>query len=515
MQTTSPQFETIARDTNTRPLSYSGRIAWEKEFDPSITFFVLNQSVLDGTDILAPSDDNPIQEFDYYLYTNVDDRMQSLEVSRELDFPFSVASAIADFSLENHDDYYTPGSGSDVADFVIPSRPLRLLMGFNGENLQQFVGLTEGMPEINDDTKSVSFHAMDWFGKLFTLKTPQVLAMQNVRTDEVLEVLFEQAGLSPTQYTLAKGRNVIKFLTYDKNTNMGTIIRQLMQAEMGQLFMDEQGMIRFLPRLERDQTPDYTFDDENIIDIKTVNNQNIINVVEINAEVRAVQVKQPMFTVSDSFGDDYIVPAGESKDIFVNLSDPAISATEPTAGVISDDSFFVALDLSGGATSGVTITDTFLFTNSYRITFHNANGYDVRINDITLWGEPARVVDEINYVRKDEDSIDKYEENVLSITNNFIQDVSSCDSFALTILDSYAEYSGDIQMTVRGTPALQMGDLIQVTKDTFTGDYRTTKMINKMVGAQFEQIVTARRYIPKSWFILDESVLNGTDVLAP
>lgn len=515
MQTTSTQFQTIAKDTNTRPISYGGRVAWEKTFDDDVTFFVLDQSVLDGIDILSPSDDNPIQEFDYYEYTNVDDRLMGLEVSRELEFPYSVASAIADFTLENHDDMYTPESGSSVSPYVLPSRPIRLFMGFNGEILQQFVGLTEGMPEIDEDSKTVSFHAMDWFGKLFTLKTPRVISMQDVKTDEVLEVLFTAAGLLPGQYSLATGRNIIKFLTIDKGTNLGTIIRRLMQAEMGQLFMDEQGIIRFIPRLEPDQTPDYTFDDENIVDIKTINVQNIINIVEINAEIRQVQVKQPIFTIADSFGDDYVVPASGTKDIFVSLSDPAISATEPTAGLSSDDSYFIAKDLAGNTVGSVTITSSFLFTDDYVMTFTNANAFPVRINDLTLWGEPARVVDTINYVRKDEDSIEKYEERVLTIDNDFIQSIEACDAFALTVLDSYAEYSGDVEIEVRGTPALQLGDIIDVTKDTYTGAYRVTKTVNKVVRPQFAQTINARRYTPREWFILDESLLDGTDVLAP
>lgn len=515
MQATTASFQNIAKNTNLRPISYGGRVSWTKEFDDSITFFVLNTSVLDGVDLLAPSEDNPIQEFDYYEYVNVDDRLMGVEVSRELEFPFSVASAIADFRLENHDDYYTPNSGSSVSPYVLPSRPVRLFMGFNAEVLQQFVGMTDGMPIIDDVNKVVSFNAVDWFGKLFNLKTPQVIAMQNVTTDVILAALFDAAGLLPTQYDLPKGRNEIKFLTYEKGTTLGYIIRQLMQAEMGQLFMDEQGVIRFIPRLELDQTPDYDFDDDNIIDIKTINVQNIINVVEINAKIREVQQKQPIFTLSDTFSDDFVVPASSSKDIFVTLDDPAIAATTPAAGVNTSDSYYIATTLSGDAVSLVTISSDFLFTDTYRMTVANANAFPVRISEFVLWGQPAKVVDTINYVRRDEDSIEKYEERVLIIDNDFLQSVDACDSFALTTLESYAEYSGDVEITVRGTPALQLGDIIDVTKETFTGNYRITKIVNKIVGSQFEQILNARRYVAKHWFQLDVSELNGTDQLAP
>lgn len=514
MQTVSTQFDQLSKG-EVRPISYGLGISFDKQFDEDVIFFKLDQSILDGPDILSPSDGNPLQEWDKYRYLNFADRSMGLEVSREIDFPFSVSAAVADFQLNNFDDLFTPNSGSSISPYVLPARPLRIFMGFNGSNLQQFVGLTEFMPTIDGSSRTVSFHAVDFLSKLFTLKIPNILAMQNVTTDEVLDALFQSAGLLPTQYSLAKGRNKIFFVHYEKGTTMGYIINNLMQAEMGQLWMDEAGVIRFTPRIYNTSAPVYVFDDSNIIDIKTTNSGRIINLVEINATIRQVQTSQPIFTAYDNADDGYVIAASSSKDIFSNLVDPVIEVTTPAAGVSTNSSYFIATDLDGNPVGSVTVASEALFVDSYRVTFNNANAFPVRISELVIWGEPAKIVDTIKYVEKDQVSIDKYEEHSITLDNDFVQSIDACESIALSLLDSYSEFSGDIELTVKGSPALQIGDYIEVSKDTYTGDYRITKIINRIIDGKFEQILGARRFVDRTYFVLDQSVLNGTDVLAP
>jgi len=51
------------------------------------------------------------------------------------------------------------------------------------------------------------------------------------------------------------------FLFFERDQQTaGDIIRPLMQAEMGMLWLDEQGIIKFIPRLEIPNEPVYAFD---------------------------------------------------------------------------------------------------------------------------------------------------------------------------------------------------------------------------------------------------------------
>jgi len=148
MQIVSTAFNALA-DGDVRPLSYGLSISFDKQFDSAVTFFTLNQSTLNGSDILSTTQDNPIQAWDYYEYLDYTERVIYQSVSRELEFPYSVVSSIADFQLNNYDQYFTPRSTSPINSYILPKRPVRLLQGFASTVLPQFVGLTSGMPEIS------------------------------------------------------------------------------------------------------------------------------------------------------------------------------------------------------------------------------------------------------------------------------------------------------------------------------------------------------------------------------
>lgn len=518
MQTVSPQFNQNANG-DIRPLSWQVMISFTKEFDDTTTFFTLDESSLNGTDILAPSDDNTIQAWDYYEYVDYTERLLYMAVERSLDFPYSVVSALADFQLNNYDKYFTPNSSSPISAHILPKRPVRLLQGFGNTVLPQFVGLTEGMPEISRTDGTATFTAMDFLTWIYDMPIRNTIAMQNVRTDEVLANIFAQFGLAPEQYDLATARNKIPFLFFEREqVTAGDIIRPLMQAEMGMLWLDEQGIIRFRPRLEQPSDPVYYFDHDSIIECDTSEDDEIINHVIINTDVREVQEYQTVYSKSDTDTALHVVPAGGTYVFPAQLTDPCLTIEDPTAGENSSVSWFtVALPDGTPVNSGVAVTATELKTNTFDITFSNSNAFAVNIDQLFLWGQPARLISQepTKYEAYDDDSVSKYEEKILTIDNNFIQSVSQADSLAQTILDEYSEYNDIIDIEIKGNPALQLGDIVSVDYEEHSGDYRIISIKNKMQDAKFTQILKGRKYTPRHWFTLDQSLLNGSDVLAP
>lgn len=502
-----------------RPLSWQAMISFTKEFDDSTTFFTLDESVLDGTDILSPTGDNPIQAWDYYEYQDFTERLNYLSIERSLEFPHSVVSAIADFQLNNYDKYFTPNSSSPIANYILPKRPVRLLQGFGNTVLPQFVGLTEGMPEISRTDGTATFTAMDFLTWIYDMPIRNTIAMQNVRTDEVLANIFAQFGLAPEQYDLAHARNKIPFLFFEREqVKAGDIIRPLMQAEMGMLWLDEQGIIRFRPRLEQPSEPVYYFDHDSIIECDTSEDDEIINHVIINTSVRVLQDPQVVYSITGATGNSFIIPASSSQPIHIEFEDPAVNIIDPEFGENTALSWFTAIDSNGNeVTSGVSLTGVSDLTNSYTLFLANANAFSVTISSIVLWGEPAKVVggQATTYEAYDDASILKYEENILTIDNNFIQSVAQADSLARTILDEYAGYNDIIVIEVKGNPALQLSDIIDVDYEDHMGEYRVISIKNTTQDAKFTQVLKCRKYTPREWFTLDQSVLNGTDVLAP
>lgn len=518
MQAVSTQFNQLA-DGDIRPLNWGASISFTKEFDDDVTFFTLDQSSLNGLDILAPSDDNPIQAWDFYEYTDFTERLNYLSVERSLEFPYSVVSAIADFQLNNYDKYFTPNSSSPISSYILPKRPVRLFQGFSSTSLPQFVGLTEGMPEIDRITGTATFTAMDFLTWIYDMPIRNTIAMQNVTTDEVLANIFEQFGLASSQYDLATGRNRIPFLFFEREQQTaGDIIRPLMQAEMGMLWLDEQGIIRFRPRLEQPDTPVYIFDHDNIISLETSEDDEIINHVIINTNVRSLQEPQVVYSITSASGDNFTIPAMSSEPVHVELEDPSINIETPSFGDGAGLSWFTAIDsLGNDVTGNVTLTGVAELTNSYTLFIENDNSFPVIISSIVLWGEPAKVVggQATIYDLYDDESVEKYEEKILAIDNNFIQSVDQAESLAYTILDSYSEYNDIVTVEVKGNPALQLSDVIEIDYEEYSGNYRIINTFGKTHEGKYTQVLKAKKYTPREWFTLDLSTLNGTDVLAP
>lgn len=515
MQTVPALFNDYAK-SNVRPNSWGLRISFDKSYDDDVTFFTLDQSVLDGIDLLAAEDDNPLQAWDFYKYLDYSDRIVQMSWERSLEFPYSVVSARADFEVSNTDDYFTPNGGSPIQDYILPKRPIRLLTGFGNMLVPQFVGLTQGMPTIGQTVKTASFTALDFLTQIYEMKIRNTIAMQDVRTDEVLANIFDQFGLAPTQYDLARARNVIPFLFFERDQiTAGDVIRKLMEAEGGMLWLSESGIIMFRPRLELPETASYLFDDNSIVDLEVSSDSQIINQINFTAELRAVQEYQTVYLKSQG-GQPNVVPAGGTYVFPAELSDPCLTVEDPTIGENSGVSWFIPRLPDGTeVTTNVSVIASELKTNSFDITFKNDNAFAVDISELELWGQPAKVFDRVERTMEYPPSILKYDIQPLDINNNFIQSQDQIESLGLTILDEYDEYAAILDLEVKGNPALQLGDIVEVDYRQFDGLYRIIGITSSLRMGKYTQNLKIKTYTPREWFFLDISELDGSHVLAP
>lgn len=510
MQTTSSQFSDFAAG-QVRPLSWELRISFDKEFDNDVTFFELDTSLLNGIDLLAPSDGNVVQEWDKYDYANYTGRVMDLEWQREEDVPFSVSLAIADITLDNHDDYFTRGAGSAIDADLLPRRPLRILSGFNGENIPQFVGLSTKIPEIEYTARTAKIHAEDFLSFLFNKPLDQTVMYINQRTDEILSDLFQLFGLIPDQFNLQEGYNTVPFAYFEKGMKLGGAVQKLVQAELGSLYMDELGVIQFKNRFKQTTTPVYYFDKSNIVDFKLSDQEKIINVVEVKSAVRQVQDTQVVYDLASPL----TLQTGNN-EFFFDFEDPVTSIETIDA--------YLANTLSDGTgtnvTADVSVVSSDLFSTAVKVTFDNDNAGVVYLTAMTIYGTPAKVIKNIYLRAQDDDSIEAFEEQPIEIDNEFIQDDDAANSLALSIINYYKDYGNTIDLEVVGTPALQLGDTIQVDIDNISGEYLITKITNTLEPGRFRQILQARVYNIPNFFTLSSddtamSLLNGDDVLSP
>lgn len=521
MQAVSQSFHDKSQ-AGIRRHRWSSLIAFDKDFDDDRGYFILDTSELDGPDIITPVGDNPIQYWDFYEYTPYTDRIISLEWEKEVDFPYSVHSFSADATFNNFDNLFSSRTNSPLAPYLSPGRPIKVLSGYEHEPLlQQFVGLTQGKPELDQDSRTARFEALDYLSEIFKLQLSDTVVMENVRTDEVIAALFQQFGIESFQYDLERGRNRIPFLFFEKGKDASECFREIMQAEGGQLWIDEQGIIKFRPRLVNADDVVISFNESNISSLSTTGDTEIINRVTIKSNIRAVQDPQVVHAGSGELDNPIMtspveIPPYSEVDYIIDIPDPLAGYSEPTLGQNPNDSWFTVKTKGGGdIASGVSVVGSQLTTTQLRLTFSNSNGFDALVNAIEVYGEPAKIVDTIDYEAFDQDSIDEYGEHILEIENDMFGSEANCESFAYTAIDAYSQFDSIVEMSVKGDPSLQLNDIIDVSTRKVAGQFQIIKISNSISPSGVTQIIRAKRYTPRHWFILDISLLNGEDVLAP
>lgn len=508
MLTTDLRYRQLA-EGHVRPLSWNVSSAFDKTIDESIEFFTLDESLLDGPDILASFDSNVIQEWFQYIYENLDDRVISLEWQREEQVPYSVNLAMADIVFNNYDDFFAINSASPASN-ILPRRPYKLLAGFGGENLPQFVGLSETTPKIDNASRTAKVHCTDFLSFIFSKPLDQTVIMEEVKTNEVLAELFDFFGLVPSQYNLDEGYNHIEFVYFEKGTLLGEAVRQLMQAELGSLYMDEEGLIRFKNRVRATGNPVYTFNESNVEDYKVSEADTIINVVQINSDVREVQGSKPVLELTSTPEDPIVIHSGIDTEVFFNFSDP-VTSIQSIAGIVANSQ---ANGSGSDLSANVSVDSYDLFATAIKVTFNNS-GASAYLTGLTINGTPAEIVRKLNFRIQDDVSVANFEEHVYSITNNFVQSNDAANSLALSLLNFYSDYANTIELTVKGTHALQVSDNIYVSIKDIQQEYSITKIVNIMQGGKFTQRLVAKVFNTPDYFILDESLLDGLEVLSP
>lgn len=516
MQSVSTKFETRANGTM-RPIGWRALMSFPKAYLDSVDFFTIGVSTIGGTDIIK-GDGDVIQEWDKYQYDDYSYRIMQMEITRQEEAVNSVALAMADIKLENHDNYFTPNAGSVIENFILPYRPSKLYMGFGSEAVPLFVGLTDKMPTIDEKAKTASFHLIDFMYSLFNRPLDQTIILENVRTDEALEELMDVAGILPTQFDFDIGFNIIDFVYFEKGTKFGDAVKELMEAEMGRFYMNEVGVIRFKNRQNYESTPVAYFDKSNVLDIKTKTQDDIVNVVEIKAMVRQVQAKQKYWELQGAFA----IPANSSVQLWADFDDPVTTVDDPAYIAGATTSLYTTNTLEDGSGSAVPsniLVSTTKFAKSFLMEFTNNNAFTVFITTLELFATPAKIVKEI-YVREQDDaSVAEYDERPLVIENNFINNEGDAFSKAKIILDDWSQYGGISELTVKGNPALQLGDAVGCTIPGYEGTYVLTKIINKLLitgnGVQFLQTLTVKKREFQTYFTIGVSTIGGTDVIAP
>lgn len=523
MISTTDEFHQSA-NASVRPLDWDLKVSWDKRRNEDISWFTLDSSILGGNDLLADNDQNPLQLWDAYNFVSERERVISASVSNSIKFPYNVQSAILDISLDNHDGRFTlENARSEIDRYLLPARPIRLYLGFKGVGkVPQFVGLTENLPQYEGEHDSIAnFTAMDFLSEIGNQGLRSMLRMQNATTDEVIAAILEQFGMTPQMYNLETGLNRIPFVCFNKDDNAGNALQKLVQAENGRLWLDENGIVRFATRTgDLNRRPVMTLNDSNIASITPSRESEIVNTVSIKSEVRAIQAMQAVYSQANDSGyssdnDNWRIPARGTLEQWLTFDDPIWDASAPVLNGDVTASYFKAVNLAGTAiTDNVTCQMT-MFNDSAKLVFTNTNASPVSISYLEIWGTPAKVVDNIEYEAYDDRSVERFGRKVLEINdNNFFGSYRSADLYAEDILSKMASYNPTLTMVIKGDPALQLYDVVEIDNEKYGGTWQIVSVSNNLSNSALTTTIQVQKFTLSSAFILNRSQLDGGDVLS-
>lgn len=500
MQTDSAVF--TASQNGIRYPTFRVSCAIDKTIDPAIDYLTYDNSEdYDSGLTYRYESGDVLQEFDQYIYTDFSSRVLSVNVEREKLRPSSVCMAYADIVLDNTDGAFN--SDGIYGTYILPARPFKIAMGFNNNNVPKFVGLSVGMPDIDEKNKTVSFHCQDFLGLLLARPVEQTVLLENQRVDQILGLLFEEVGLLPTQYVFDVAVLSVPFSFVQRGDNLFTVAEKLIGSEIGTLLMDERGMVRFSNRESLDETVQMEFSTAtNIFDYVRRRDTDLINKVQVKSDVRKVGVLQRYWESTEIKP----IQPGETIEVWANFSDPVTDIDEP--GINNQFSSFRSNDSADGKGvdgSDIVLDSATAFGTSYLMEFTNTGGSLRWLADLVLYCEPAKVTHQLFIEQENTSSIDLYGQNILTVENDYFSSESDAENFAKRILLEYATPSVIAEIDVHGTPQLQLGDVCTVSIYGVSDDVTLVRIADKIEKNRYTQTLRFKDFPDLPFFLYDNS----------
>lgn len=521
MQSVSAAFTAEEKDP-VRKIVQNTQVSWKKFSTLGNRTFTIGVSTIGGNDIIGI---NPgtVGSPGNYRYFDESSYVTGLSWERGFNLPTGgLTKALAQIDLDNTSGRFTPrymGGNSELYTAQGLRAPVIINAGFNygvDITIPQFAGLITEQPEIDMREKTVRIRAADYIDYFQNKYLDQQVMFTAQRTDQVLSTLFSRLGMNTAQYDLDYGINIVPFGLFDSGTRYADIIHQLVEAENGNFYQDESGIFKFENRQHWDASP-YNAVQKliltgQVIQAQSPNDDHLINVVEIRSPIRQ---KQPFQTIFSLPSLSYItVPANGQVEQFFEFLDPVLQLVDPASD--STNSYYVANSANDGSgtdlTSNISVRNVGSFARAVKLRFYNNSSSIAYITQLVLGGRIAKHTTDLYYREKDDSSVTAYQERVLQINNDYIQNDTWAASYARMILNDFSDVEKLQKITIRAIPELQPGDLI-----SWQGRYWRIFDIKSTLdpSAGFIQELMLLQRTITTYFRIGISTIGGTDKISP
>lgn len=500
---------------NFRNVSSSVQVSWKKSYNSTYQAFTIGVSLIGGSDSIA-STGVVTSDWLNYDYLDETDYLISVEYERLLNMPLGgLTTAIANVELDNTSGRYTPrvaGGSGELFTAQLPRRPIIINSGFDFDGINnlipQFVGITTKTPKYSRRSGVVELEAADFVNYLQNKYLDQTSMYTSQRSDQIIETLLTDLGFATAQYDLDPGINIIPFAMFEKGAKFSDIINNIAQAENAHVWQDEDGVIRFENRQHWDSFPynevQRVLPTSMVIESEILGEDHIINVVEIESEVREKQPAQAIWQLSGNVE----IAGNSSQEIFINFEDPVLEAYSPSGFLANSAEDGSGTDLS----SSIEVQVFDVFAQAAKIRFYNTSGTTAYLTNLVIYGRPAKVTSELYYREQNDSSVTAYEERPIKITNPYIQNASWAQSYAGIILNDFASGENLQRIKIRALPELQLGDLV-----SWQGRYWRIYGIKTWVSSNegFVQELDLLQRMISTYFRIGISTIGSTDGIAP
>lgn len=457
---------------DTRLLQVSVRASWLKVEDLATVYAIVGSSLVNSSDLVQGAS-AVITNADLFSYMDESAYAMRIDYDRRIDEPRGgVSYAIANVLLDNIDGRFTPNKNATIGTAIEARRPFKMSLGFIADSAarmaQIIVGLTANRPKLSRSARTVEVDIFDYI-TFIDNATLEAAVYENQRSDQIIESILVSLGFGASQYILDTGLNTIPFAWFDKNKSAGRRIRDICEAEEATFYQDENGVLRFQNRNTYQnfpyQTIQRTIDPSDIITDEDDESTRIINRAIVVAKPRKIDgAAADVWT----HGTVESIPPGESITIWAafyddqsgnsplpikDITTPA-STTDYTANAASDGS-------GADRTANLSIAVT-NFVESAKLVLTNSHASTIYVTLLKLRGKAARVTQAIQAVVEDADSINKFEAQEYTLTNDLIQSGTVAQTIATNLVNKYKDPMRRRIIRIPGIPHLQLKDLIYV-----------------------------------------------------
>lgn len=478
-----------------RPIKARVLIAWTRVVDID-NYAVIGTSLIGGLDILQGVGDLAINQSDSYHYWDETDRVLRIEYERNLIEPLGgTAIAMADIVLDNTDLRFTPTHNATIGTAIRPNRPIKIFIGFQVQGQEKLIPIIEGLslqPKEDKNARTVTITVYD-FMKFLNEKPLETAVYQDQRSDQIIADILAGAGVGSGSYALDQGLNTVGFAWFEKGQTAGDRIKALCEAEEAIFFQDESGILHFENRDKYSKSPYnsvvWTIEPDEILQWAQDYSSTIINRIIVSGSPRSVKAEAEVWRD----GIEEQIPAGQTITVWAEFQDPVTSLTSP---VSTTD--YKAYSGTGGTGSDLTGNVSIIctaFAKAAKLQITNSSGSLAYLNLLKLRGTPATIDYEISEVFQDTVSIDQYNEQQKTITNDFIDKKTFAKNIAQDTVRRYKDPNKVIRLTIRGIPHLQLRDQVKIYDQDLSvyANYRVIGIQGNYEAGIFTQVLRLRQ----------------------